>query len=66
MKLKSSPERLTLTIEEAAKRLGIGRNQAYEAARRGDIPTLQIGRRWLVPAAALERMLNGGADARTA
>jgi excisionase family DNA binding protein len=46
-----------LTIEEAAQLMRIGRNSAYEAARRGEIPTIRIGRRLLVPRAALERML---------
>ena len=51
--------RRTRTIEEAAKALGIGRNQAYEAARKGEIPTVRIGKRILVPVAALERLLAG-------
>jgi len=53
-------KRQTLTIIEAAKILGIGRNQAYEAARRGEIPTIKIGKRILVPVAALERKLQEG------
>lgn len=52
-------ERRTLTVEEAAKALGIGRNSAYEAVKRGEIPSITIGRRLVVPAAALERMLSG-------
>lgn len=55
--MTSKSERKTLSIAEAAKMLGIGRNQAYEAARRGEIPTIRIGRRMLVPAAAFERLL---------
>ena len=49
----------TLSVPEAGRRyFGIGRNASYEAARRGDIPTLRIGRRTLrVPIQALERML---------
>lgn len=50
-------QRATHTVPEAAKILGIGRNSAYEAARRGQIPTIVIGKRILVPAAALELML---------
>lgn len=50
-------ERPTLTIEETAVCLGIGRTAAYEAARRGDIPTLRLGRRLLVPTAGLRRLL---------
>ena len=49
----------TMTIPKATQRLGIGRNQAYEAARRGEIPIIRIGKRLLVPVAALERMLSG-------
>lgn len=33
--------RATLTVVEAAQRLGIGRNQAYEAARAGQIPSIK-------------------------
>lgn len=52
--------RATLTVDEAAKRLGIGRNQAYEAVKRAEIPCIKIGRRLLVPRAALEKMLGSG------
>jgi excisionase family DNA binding protein len=51
-------QRLTLTIPETARRLGIGRNQGYEAARRGEIPTVRLGKRLVVPVAALEAMLS--------
>ena len=55
-------DRKTYNIEEAGKLLGIGRNQAYEAARRGDIPTIRIGKRLLVPRVAFDRLLeNAGA-----
>jgi excisionase family DNA binding protein len=53
-------ERQTLTVEEAARLLGIGRNSAYEAVRRGEIPAIRIGKRFVVPRAALERMLSEG------
>ncbi len=48
-----------LTIPETAKILRIGRNSAYEAARRGQIPTIKIGKRVLVLREALERLLAG-------
>jgi excisionase family DNA binding protein len=54
-------ERLTLTIEEAAKALGIGRTLAYEAIKRGEIPTIRIGRRLLVPRSALDQLLGNAA-----
>lgn len=48
-----------LTIEEAAKVLRISRGSAYEAARTGELPTIRIGRRLLVPRARLRAMLEG-------
>ena len=46
-----------ISLEEVAARLGIGRNQAYEAVQAGKIPALRFGRRWLIPRAAFDRML---------
>ena len=43
----------TITIEEAAQLLGLGRTAAYDAARRGQLPTRRLGRRMLVPVPAL-------------
>lgn len=48
---------LTLTVPEAARALGISRSLAYAMAAEGRIPTIQFGRRTLVPKVALERML---------
>ena len=45
--------RATITVEEAASLLGIGRSAAYEAARRGQLPTRRLGRRLFVPVPAL-------------
>jgi excisionase family DNA binding protein len=50
-------DRLTYTVEEAAQLLGLSRNGAYIAAQRGELPTIRIGKRLLVPKAALDRML---------
>jgi len=52
-------DRQTYKIGEAAKLLGIGRNQAYEAAQRGEIPSIRIGGRVLVPREPLHRILRG-------
>jgi excisionase family DNA binding protein len=49
----------TMSIAEAARELGIGINGAYDAARRGEIPIIRIGKRFRVPIAALNRMLTG-------
>jgi excisionase family DNA binding protein len=50
-------EPLVLTVEQAAQLLGISRGLAYEAARRGELPTIRIGRRLLVPRARLLQMV---------
>ena len=49
--------RLCITVSEAAEMLGISRGLGYEAARTGQIPTLRIGRRIVVPVARLKQML---------
>ena len=54
-----SDERKTCTVPEAGRMLGIGRAASYEAAHRGEIPTLRIGRKIVVPLAALNRLLSG-------
>ena len=42
-------EKLTLSVEEAGKLLGVSRQVAYQLIHREDFPTLHIGRRILVP-----------------
>ena len=49
----------TTTVSEAARRLGVGRSTAYLAAKRGELPTVRLGRRVVVPIAALDRLLSG-------
>ena len=50
-------DRPTMSIEEAGAALDLGRSASYEAARRGELPTISIGRRKVVPTAALRRLL---------
>ena len=56
----------TMPVPQAGKLyLGLGRNASYEAARRGEIPTIKIGRLLRVPVVAMERILEGaGRDQR--
>src|SRR5262245_35309487 len=51
---------LTVSIVEAGRRLGVGRDASYTAARRGEMPVIEIGGRRRVPLAALERLLESG------
>jgi excisionase family DNA binding protein len=46
---KESTGRATFTIKETAVILRIGKNSAYQAARRGELPVVKIGGRLLVP-----------------
>ena len=54
-------ERLTYTVEEAGRILGISRGLAYALVKAGDIPAVQLGRRLVVPRPALQALLE---DAR--
>jgi len=49
--------RMTMTVEQAAAALGVSRGTAYEAVRTGQLPTIRIGRRVLVPIEGLETLL---------
>ena len=51
-------EKLTLSVEEAGKLLGVSRQIAYQLSRRADFPTLHIGRRVLVPRKQLEEWMD--------
>ena len=51
-------EKLTLSVEEAGKLLGVSRQVAYQLIHRADFPTLQIGRRILVPKKQLEEWMD--------
>jgi excisionase family DNA binding protein len=51
------------TISEAADLLRVGRNQAYQAAKSGELPCIRLGKRILVPRAALDRILAEGTKA---
>jgi excisionase family DNA binding protein len=48
-----------VTVDEAAKILRLGRQSVYEAVHRREIPALRIGRRLVIPLAALDRLLAG-------
>ncbi len=55
-------DRLTVTVPQAGEAIGIGRNAAYRAAAAGQIPTLRLGRRIVVPVPKLLALL--GIDER--
>ncbi len=47
----------TVSVPTAGQWYGLGRSASFEAARRGDIPTIRIGRKLVVPVAAVRRQL---------
>jgi len=58
--MTQNTERQTLTIMEAARMLGIGRQTAYELARRGELPGVRrLGKRFIISKSELEAYLQG-------
>ena len=50
----------TMTVDAAAKRLGIGRQLAYDLANQGKLPgALRLGRGFVVSRKMLEEFLGG-------
>ena len=58
-----STEKQVFSVAEAGKILGLSRNTAYKAAKAGDIPTIKIGSKMLVPMESMRRILSGEAPA---
>lgn len=69
-KVKSmSPDQLVYTVPEAAKLLRISAAHAYALVSRGELPSLHLGRRILIPRCALESLIaqtSGVPEASTA
>ncbi len=54
--------RKTMSVPEAGKvYFELGKNASYDAAKRGDIPTIRVGRLLRVPVVAMERKLESAA-----
>ncbi|MFC2038371.1 helix-turn-helix domain-containing protein [Chloroflexota bacterium] len=52
-------EKVVLTVDEAAEYLGISRPQGYLGVHNGDIPSIRVGKRILIPKVALDKLLAG-------
>ncbi len=48
---------LVYTVQQAGDLLGLKKNAAYDAAKRGDFPTVKFGKLIRVPKAAFHAML---------
>ena len=51
--VRAMPERVLLTVEEAAEQLGVGRTTAYALVRSGELDSVQIGRLRRIPKDAI-------------
>jgi excisionase family DNA binding protein len=51
---------LVYRVEQVSELLGMGLNQTYQAIARGELPSVRLGRRVLVPRQKLLDVLNGG------
>jgi excisionase family DNA binding protein len=49
----------TYRVEEAAAVLDVGKRAVYAGIRRGQIPAIRMGRRFLIPQSSLDSMLSG-------
>ena len=58
-------KKITGTVDEAAAAAGVSRNTAYEGVKRGDIPSIRIGKRILIPWGPFMRMLGAGDEEAT-
>jgi excisionase family DNA binding protein len=55
-----------LSVDQAAKLLGISRGLAFSAVRSGELPSRRVGRRILIPTEQLRRWLDLDPEARPA
>ena len=57
-------KKLTLTVAEAAKMMGLDKVKVYALCKTEDFPSLTIGKRILIPREALENWLNNKATGK--
>jgi excisionase family DNA binding protein len=50
---------MTYSVDDVAALLGIARGKAYEYVRSGDIPSIRMGKRYLIPRERFHAWLNG-------
>lgn len=51
------PDTATVSVDVAARYLGISRSLAFEAVGRGELKAIRVGRRWLVSTAYLRQLV---------
>lgn len=58
-------EKLTMTVEEVGKAMGISKPKAYELTERADFPCIRIGRRKVVPVDGFKRWMDTQSNGET-
>jgi len=62
--MNGDDEKLTLSVTECAKKIGISRPLAYQLVKEGRLPSIRIGeKRLVIPKVQLEKFLAGQQDA---
>ena len=59
MSVAPTAARATMSVREVARYLGLSPNSTYRAIERGEIPSLRIGKRIVVPRRWLAELLEG-------
>lgn len=59
--MSNFPDKKTLSVAEAAKILGVGRGSVYNSIRTGELPSLKLGTRILIPTSKLRLIVDGNA-----
>lgn len=57
-----APSKLVLSIAEAAEALGVSDDLIYELTARGELPCVRLGRRKVIPAVAIQAVIDGCLD----
>jgi excisionase family DNA binding protein len=54
--------KVVLSISEAVEALGVSDDLIYELTARGELPFVRLGRRKLIPAVAIQAVIDGCLD----
>jgi excisionase family DNA binding protein len=55
-------DRMTWTVRETAEQLGITLSTAYAYIESGELPAVRLGRRLLIPRAAVQQLVDEAMD----
>jgi excisionase family DNA binding protein len=57
-----SNDRLVFTVTEVAYLINVSRAFAYELVARGELPSIRLGRRIVIPRSGLQKLLDSDFD----